>query len=323
MAPALELAGRLVAGRLMGGDVLKAMRCLVAMTLRPGATRNWLTQLGAIADRVETPPPFDLVEKIYAPFSTRHLTVDQRANLLADHYWMLNRLAGPAVADALWRGDRLTLAELSGRDGCYVVTLARLSLFKSEGEMTFSLHPEGRPDRPLANLSVTLGAVDGKSPARVWIGGLQACRGVREDVVRATRDLGGLRPKTVLMEAVWALTHALAHRGMAPQSLVAVSRENHAIGRDGPRPDYDAFWIECGGVRRAGGDFALSAWAPLSPAGLSGKRATRWRTRLQVRQHLREGLFQWMAWPAPCLVADNRARADAIAHGWTPSRRQA
>ncbi len=273
---------------LMGGGVRRAVRYLARALVSPRATGRWLAY-------VETGPVrqaplaarLDLAQKIYRPLCRRDLGLTRRIDLLQAHYDSLaDRLSASAIA-RLAAGRPIVLATLSGRSGRrYHLTVARDCRFGKEGELTLGLRACD-PDMALAVVTILIARPPGGGRL-VSIGGLQgpARPHGRDDVVAATRDLHGLRPKRAAVAAACMLA-----RWVDAGGIVAAANDTH-VGHSLPRrmpvhADYDAFWIELGGIRRADGDFDLPIQPPQrSIADVPAKKRRDWLRRATMLDDL-------------------------------------
>ena len=248
---------------LMAGGIRRTIRYLARTVASPQATGRWLAYIeDGPARQAPLATRLDLAQKIHRPLGRRDLGLTDRIALLQAHYdGLADRLSAPAIA-RLAGGRAIGLATLAGRSGrSYHLTVGRDCRFGKEGELTLAL----RTDNPAISLAVVTVLI-GRAPdghRLLSIGGLQgpAKPHGRDDVVAATRDLHGLRPKGAALAAACLLARWLDAGG-----IVAVSNDTH-VGHDLPRrrpvhADYDSFWIELGGVRRTDGDYDLPVEPP-------------------------------------------------------------
>ena len=132
-----------------------------------------------------------------------------------------------------------------------------------EGELAIVVasQPVGRE---LCRLSLCFARVDGE-PAFV-IGGLQGSASTfKRDVIAATRDLHGLRPKDAALLAARAMARAL---GFKP--VHGICDANHVQRRLQDRAKfsrYDDYWTERGGNRSGPFGFVFAPLEPIAPAG--------------------------------------------------------
>lgn len=234
-----------------------------AMLVGPWSYARWMRTLRPLAERHGLLPiPRDLLEKPLRPYLLTGLSRPGRVALLETHHRLADRLVDRAVLQAMWSPGGLTLARLDGRDEAYRLVLRRSADSRQEGEVELVLEAV-RDTMRLARATFLL--VDEGGLVALAVGGLQGGpAGLdKQRIVRATRDLGGLRPKG----AVWAGVQALA-RTLGASYLYGVSRALHPIGSQPGAArrfvaDYDGFWQERGGVPDARWGYSL----PLSRTG--------------------------------------------------------
>lgn len=216
---------------------------------------SWMRFLTELVHQRRLPSvPTDTLVKPFRTFAIYRLSVKQRCSLLQAHYRIVTNALPSSVFTALWTGSRLPLGSLCGRrGGKYHLILEPSAHCGREGEYTFTLIAEDGFE--LAKLTFTLtNDLDGSHETQLLIGGLQGAssffgRGGKDRVVAATRDLSGLRPKMVVFVAACEFAQRSGVSG-----LVAVSNRSHTINGDAWYQrrrlvaDYDAFWIERGGV---------------------------------------------------------------------------
>ncbi|MGQ3029947.1 MAG: DUF535 family protein [Ferrovibrionaceae bacterium] len=273
---------------LASGGLRRAVRFLGRAATCPRATVCWLAYVDAGPPRAAPlPARLDLAQKIYRPFARRDVDLAGRIARLRAHYDVLAlRLSVTGIA-RLASGKPLVLATLTGRSGRrYDIIVVRDCRFGKEGEISLVLQAHG-PDLVLATLTLTLDRTRDGVP-RLSLGGLQGPPRPhgRDDVVTATRDLHGLRPKRAVITAASALA-----RWLGAGAMVAVSNANHvshATNRRGPvHADYDTFWQELGGSRGAAGDFDLPVDPPCrSPDEVPAKRRKEWLRRSAIIEDL-------------------------------------
>jgi uncharacterized protein VirK/YbjX len=220
----------------------------------------------------------------------RGLTPGARLRLLVDHYHWFRRSFDADCLRRLCAGEPLELAILSGRrSSAFRLYLANSTTVQTqrEGECTICLAREGEV-APLSRLTFTFMTVEGR--LALAIGGLQGpSHGHKREVVQATRDLHGLRPKDATLLAARAIAKALG------ASVHAVSDGAHVHRR---LPDhlklssYDAYWTERGATEGGPLGFILP---PLAPVGASAngresmKLAVYHAARRLVETSLRRG----------------------------------
>ena len=180
-----------------------------------------------------------------------------------------------------------TIATLKGKSSkSYAMTLSRGT--SKEGEISIAFID--------INLNISLatlrGVIGGTPEAPVfWIGGLQGAKppAGRDEIVNATRDLNGLRPKYAVLQAACSLCAYLNI-----QTLIAPALNNH-ISQRGWRKfrnkrkitaDYDDFWLTSGGIAQPNGDYLLANQLPVkSLEEVKSNKRPEWRRR---QQHLNQ-----------------------------------
>lgn len=292
--PSVTLASG-VAACLTGIARLRELAKLHARALpHRGATQRWLALLNShpmFAEFVQHRP--SILNKIYRPYLTATLRVEQRLAVLASHYGFMFSHGLAALLAQASRGGFL-LARIAGKTGiAYEVQLRAAGTCEREGELVLQLHCAGAV---VYSTAFTFEAADGV--ARVTIGCLQGPRGdnAMAAIKQATRELHGLRAKALLVGLVQQLGYAL---GCAELRLVGNGNRTagRAIGRGHVRADYEQLWHELGARPRADGDFTL-ACAPLAPLVLeqvAQKRRSEARKRHQMLQAVTDDVVDQFA----------------------------
>jgi len=225
-------------------------------------TRDWLAAINAqpLLQALAAARP-RLIVKIHRPYLTNTLTPAERVALLQAHYdFVLRRGLGALMLRAARLGA--TLAQVSGKSGAlYRVELRAVEPMEREGELVLQLYREDQLVystafsflRELRGDFVGVGCLQGPRMAT----GLDLIRTV-------TRDLHGLRPKRLLVTLVNVIGYAT---GCSAVRLVG--NENRTVRRSQKQgkvhADYDAFWLECGALRRPDGDFEMPCTAVTAP----------------------------------------------------------
>lgn len=196
------------------------------------------------------------------PYLREQFSVAARRALIHTHYTTLaTQLRAP---QALAGEPGALLATLTGKSGeAYRIHLGRCT--SKEGELTFDfLTARGES---LAKLSVAFG--DDEHGARVlWIGGLQGAKPPlgRDDIVRATRDLNGLRPKGAVLFAAQRLAIAMgatALRAPSSEGHISQNRLGSFQKKRKIHADYGQFWEEVGGTRLGDTEYVLPLVSPV------------------------------------------------------------
>lgn len=245
-------------------------------------TKTWLKILNShpcFLDYVRASPSF--VHKIYRPYLTRAMLIDERLKAFISHYaFIFDHGLGDMVFQASKSG--VVLAAFTGKTGKpYDVYLRAVEpSFEREGELVLQLrHQEA------ILYSIVFTFLKRNDLQEVAIGCIQGPKPVlgREAVRSATRELYGLRPKQLLVSAVCQLA---AHYGCVTMSLVSNANRvgQRPISRGRVLSNYDEFWRELGAQQHSDGDFRL-ACSPLSAPDFSGvesKKRSAVRHRYEV-----------------------------------------
>jgi uncharacterized protein len=270
-------------------------------------TRPWLTLLNshpAFSEYARNCPR--LLHKIYRPYLTAHLRIEDRLAVLASHYqFMFRHGLGPTIAQAT-RGGAL-LASVAGKTGRrYQICLSAVEPMERDGELVLQLREDGAL---VYSTAFTFSDLDGF--AIVSIGCIQGPRhgGGLGAIRDATRELHGLRPKQLMVGLVRQLGYEL---GCTQMRLVGnANRVVRGAMRQGRvRADYDQLWEELGAQRRPDGDFQLRC-APLAApdmARICSKKRSEARKRHALAVELADAVVQhFCARPRPAPLADSRA----------------
>jgi len=273
-------AGRIVRER---KKLRRASRFLIRTLFAWRRSVDWLMFL-------ETAPLKDLsdgakvrlVEKIHRPYVSSTVRGDVRITLLKNHYRIVARTISQAALADLMSYKVVLLSHIIGRDGTlFTLTLQNDQRFSHEGELTLALRNEAL-SAPLAHLTLTIGRRASGSRF-VQIGGMQGPRPPigKTEVSSATKNLRGLWPKRVVVEAAYVVASWIGAR-----EILTTGRENHAAAKTYPFSrvripvEYDQFWFDLGGVRRPDGDFALPAQLVRRAVGqVAPKRRKQWLAR--------------------------------------------
>ena len=246
------------------------------------------------------------------------LTARQRADALALHYQVLARRLPPSLLAAYGSRTAICLAHLTGRDALYGFQIRLYQApfgYRREGEATLSLVSCADGVR-LADLTFTICAGrDGRPYSR--IGGVQGPPQPdgKELIKAATKSLDGLRPKSLIIEALYSLGRALG-----AETILATSLSRHVLLRkkaDLIRVNaYDAFWQAMGGILLDSGDYLLPP-KPLhrTPADVPARERRAWERRqahlASLTAQIRETLIPGEAPPRPEPISADHPRAAA------------
>ena len=239
-----------------------------------------------------------LTYKVYRPYLRPWITPRETVEYMVSHYKIMKAsLFAPILADVLAE-KKLVVAQMQGKNGGLYEILCSIVTTK-EGEICFSF----KDDQTGAILASVKGTVvSDEQKISFIIGGLQGAKPPfgRNEIVRATRDLNGLRPKQAVMHALAGFVQALGGN-----LLLAPGVSNHISQRGWRRffakkrritADYDDFWQEIGATRQSNGDYAIPL--PFHRRDISevaSKRRKEWRSRYQRVDGITQSLTQAMS----------------------------
>lgn len=207
----------------------------------------------------------DCIGVVQWPYLSKCWEAPQRLDVVASHFEVL---AGqfPALL-LLGRDESLTLCELASYSpGCHLV-MDRPIWFKREGELVLNLF---QGDLRVASLAFTLCRDQGG--LSIFIGAVQGIhKGIDSETSLAiyrdlTKDFEGLRPRSLLLEALKCLARML---GVAQLYAVSDACRHHRhpyFGSDKAQDlaaNYDIIWQENGATASSRDDFFT---IPLAPA---------------------------------------------------------
>ncbi len=183
--------------------------------------------------------------------------------MLLEHYDWFKRTFSPSFLKSFCSNEELEIVEFVGRKGAtYKLYLAAsvVATMQREGEISIYL-AKSPHDTKLCRSSVCYSRVQGRDA--LVLGGLQGpLTAYKREVIDATRDLNGLRPKDAVLLAVRAFGQALG-----VESLHAVCDAHHVLNRlqdKSKHANYDSYWLERGGKPCGPFGFEFGSLAPLA-----------------------------------------------------------
>lgn len=240
---------------------------------------EWLREL------VERQPR--LIKKMFRPYLSLRLDHRARLALLISHHEELERLGWQSLVLHAARAD-VPLSSWQGKSGqAYRLDLSAVRDMEREGELVLQLRLGGRR---VAALAFSWWRPEPQGALMMAVGCLQGATGpdARELIRATTRDLFGLRPKSLLLRMAQQIGW---HCGAA--KLLLTSTAHHVLWRQRAngalRADYDAFWTEHGALPRSDGDFELLC-SPLVAPDLSALPSAK-RSEARKRAALLEAIF--------------------------------
>jgi uncharacterized protein VirK/YbjX len=215
--------------------------------LAPRVSARWTEFIRRYYRQAGAPGPVARVlAKPLRSYLHRGFGPSQRLRSLVDHYGQIDQILSLDCVQTLCRGESIVLARLDGRkDSHFLVSIAASVTLATqrEGELVISIGREGA-DVKLSKLSLCFATIRGARA--LVVGGIQGpATGLKRDVIDATRELHGLRPKDAVFLAARALAGAVG-----ASSVHAVSDANHVLNRlqdIAKFSGYDEYWRERGG----------------------------------------------------------------------------
>lgn len=204
--------------------------------------------------------PLHIITKLTRTYGSRHLCAGERVSRLKAHYDCMAECFSRDTMQCLLRAEVMTLGAIHGKSGqSYSIHLQQHASFWQEGELTLSLYDD-KAEGGLSYLTFSIAKLEDGRPF-IWIGGLQGWRlqDAKKHIVKATRDLHGLRPKYAILECLYPFAQLIQ-----AAEVRAVARNNHSAMGSKKKffADYDSFWEEVGGVLNKNNNFTLPAILP-------------------------------------------------------------
>ncbi|WP_051278792.1 VirK/YbjX family protein [Chitinilyticum aquatile] len=274
--------------RFANGDVRlhRKLRLVFRSLLQPRSSARWFaflrhSPLSAVLGRE---PEF--IERVHRPFFDCRLPADAVCDVLIGHFRHFHSRFRAEQAAAIMRGEGIELARLPGKSGesCRLL-LNRFGKFDKEGGLCLQLVTA---DTWLQALSFSLVTRNGQTG--LLIGGMQGKKDGRELIRAVTRDLHGIQPRLLLLDALRDVARVC---GCA--FIDAIASENHVYAspryrhrhRKDIRLDYEEVWLAAGGIRQVSGHFSI----PLARECVSiADRPARKRAEDRRRGELQESL---------------------------------
>ena len=235
--------------------LLRAVRYIVKGLLHPYSSINWASALKDIPELslwFHSNPR--LILKPSRHYICRSYNFVSRVNIILNNYSILSRLVSPTLYQSLAKGNLLLMADMEGKHGeRYQITLSKTDKFDREGELLLGLR---NSTQDLDVFWFAFSITRNEDQPRIEIGCFQGPRGnfARERIKCATKELYGIRPRNILADALYELASNWRIPmifGVCNRSRVYNGHQTHA--------DYDAFWLELGGVLDRDGMFRLPA----------------------------------------------------------------
>jgi uncharacterized protein VirK/YbjX len=230
------------------------LKLSVRSLANPKQNQKWMHHWNSAAQFSEmarsTP---SVLKKIYRPYLTQQLSCQDRLDILTSHYAFILR---HGLSDIISRASKspVLLSQFEGKSkNIYQIELAAITVMEREGELVLQLVSEG-----IVLFSVAFTFFDHAGSRIIALGCLQGGRSADSlDRIRfATRDMFGLRPKTLMVRLAQQIgTH------FACDDMLLVGNKNRVVTQPLRKgivfADYDTTWTELGAAQRLDGDFKL------------------------------------------------------------------
>lgn len=238
-----------------------ALNFLAKARRDPRALAAWIDFIGRhFAEHANSRPNSRILRKPQRNYGMSGRSVEQRVGALIAHYQFAARVLPPNLYAPLLDNQPVELARLTAKDRSFTVSLASSLGHEQKQEGEFTIFVSDDEALVLVRMAFSFGCSAGGQP-QILIGGLQGLSaGIdKSHIVRATRELSGLRPKDAALVAVHALAEALG-----VETVLAVSQATHVLATEWAfsgsyiSRDYDGFWRERGGIEAPGIGYILS-----------------------------------------------------------------
>ena len=228
----------------------------------PEQNRQWIRHWNSnepFTEMARSTP--SVLKKIYRPYLTRQLSCHDRLGVLTSHYAFILR---NGLTDIISKAAKssVPLSQFEGKSGnVYQIELAAINVMEREGEIVLQLVSE-----EVVLFSVALTFVDHVGSRIIALGCLQGGRSPDslERIRFATRDMYGLRPKTLMVR----LAQQIGFHFNCSDMLL-VGNKNRVVTQPLRKgivfADYDTTWTELGAAKRLDGDFKLPCEKLIEP----------------------------------------------------------
>ncbi len=225
----------------------------------------------------------DCMGVVQWPYISQCWEAPQRLDVVASHFELVARQFPLLLL--LGRDEHLTLCDLSSHSpGCSLV-LDRPVWFKREGELVLNLF---QGDLRVASLAFTL--CRSQAGLNLYIGAVQGIhKGIDSETSLAiyrelTKDFEGLRPRSLLLEALKCLARRLGVTQLYAVSDACRHHRHPYFGRDKGQDlaaNYDVIWQEHGACASDLADFFSLPLAPAqrAEADIPAKKRAMYRRR--------------------------------------------
>lgn len=215
---------------------------------------KWFRFLRTSSLRCITEAEPSFLERIHRPFFDHRLPSIQRTSMLVSHYEYLYTALDECLVNSVMQGKKWLLGTIVGKSGCnYDVVFNRVSKFEKEGCLCLQFVQDNS-----ALLTLSISFITREGAFQIKIGGVQGETNSRDALRFATRDLYGIQPRLLLIEAVRDISHVLGF-----ERIVAIDNRHHVYRslryrrKKEIKVNYDALWLLSGGVRQLNGIYNI------------------------------------------------------------------
>lgn len=229
--------------------------------------------------------------KLQRSYLIQGFSQKEKYNALLTHYGLMEQQKKELV-ELFYRNKSTQIMQLSGKnESPFFLHSFSYDDYKREGETSFNL---SSPEMGLATITFCFINYNGKRS--LFIGGLQGYKdehdpeAARNAISKATKELYGLFPKKVLLQALYAVaTHVKA------EQIVAVSNQTHFYNNwrynRVIHASYDEFWEMNSGVRDKKNNYILPIYPKQkSLEEIASKKRSEYRKRYELLNYLDESL---------------------------------
>lgn len=189
----------------------------------------------------------------------------------------------PEAIEAMFCSKRqgLKVADIELKSGDFAQLSLIYSQYPREGDLTLHLKNEAGDDIYLMSFSFG-------PEGQMYVCSLQGPSTEQsvEQVKMITKQMHNMRPKNLLMSAVYAVA-AFFH----VKSILGISNQSH-IKSQHLKSSYDTFWLECGATATANGWFQLPAQEPVRDIeSVKSQRRAEFRRREALRDAMTQSIL--------------------------------
>ena len=225
----------------------------------------------------------DCLGVVQWPYVSKRWEAEQRLSAIASHYEVVTQRCPQLLLSG--RDESLKLGDLSEWAAQCSLVLDRPKWFMREGELVLNLF---QADLRVASLAFTLGRSQGETS--LFIGAVQGIhKGIDSETSLAiyrdlTKDFEGLRPRSLLLEALKCLGRTLGVTQLYAVSDACRHHRHPYFGSDKGQDlaaNYDVIWQEHGATASDREDFFTLPLAPAhrAEADIPAKKRAMYRRR--------------------------------------------